>query len=687
MKRLSELLPDALVAFVITALASTIQAGEKRLFTLDDVTSIREVSEPQVSPDGNWVVYVVASSDLKEDKNTSALWMTAWDSKRTVRLTSGKTSDVRPRWSPDGQYLAFLSDRGNDDEINQLWLMDRRGGEAEKITDLPGGVSDYDWSPNSKRLVLVGRDPDPERPLSTRKAETRTPKPIVIDRFQFKEDETGYLDQRRCHLYLLDLAARKAEVLTPGRYDEGLPAWSPDGSAIVFVTKRGEDPDRHNNFDLYLIDAKTGAVPRQLTIHEGPDCDPYWESRPAWSPDGRLIAYLQGGPERLLEYAVHQLAVIRATGGSPRLLTSALDRNVTKPHWSTDGGSIFFLLEHDRRNELARVSSSGGPVARVLAGRFDLNDFDFGPDGRTAVLASEPSQPFEVFALEHGERRPISRQNQELFEQLKLATVEEIQFKSRDGTPINGFLVKPPNPQSGAKYPTLLRIHGGPALQFSQEFKDDWQLFAAHGYLVVAANPRGSSGRGEAFAKAIYADWGNKDVEDVLAAVDNIVSLGVADPQRLGIGGFSYGAMLTNYTIAKDARFKAAVSRAGSANILAGYGTDQYTLDYELELGTPWRNLDVWLRISFPFFHADRIVTPTLFLCGDKDFNVPLLNSEQMYQALRSLGRDTQLVIYPDQTHEIKRPSYFRDYLERSLEWYDRYLMTPAPGQFPASHQ
>jgi dipeptidyl aminopeptidase/acylaminoacyl peptidase len=666
-------------AALVFATLTFSQATDKRLLTLDDLALIREVSEPQVSPDGNWVVYTVSTSNLQEDKRTNDLWMTSWDGGQTVHLTSSKESEETPRWSPDDHYLTFLSDRGSDDEINQLWLMNRAGGEAEKITDLPGAVIDYAWSPDSKRLVLVGKDPDPQASLAKDKAEKKTPKPIVIDRFQFKEDETGYLDQRRRHLYLLDLTTRKTEILTPGRYDEVLPAWSPDSSAVVFVTKRGEDFDRHDNFDLYIVEANIGAVARQLTTYEGPDCDPIWESHPAWSPDGKLIAYLQGGPEKLIDYAVHQLAVIPAAGGSPKLLTPALDRNVTKPQWSPDGNSIFFLLEDDRSIQLAKVPTAGGPMEHVLAGSFDVSDFNLGPAGRTAFLSSWPSQPFEVFALDRGQRRPLSSQNQELFSKLKLGAVEEISFKSRDGTSISGFVVKPPDFQAGRKYPTLLRIHGGPVEEFSQEFMSDWQLFAAHGYVVVAANPRGSSGHGEAFAKAIYADWGNKDVQDVLAAVDHVVLQGIADPDRLGIGGWSYGGMLTNYTIARDPRFKAAVSGAGISNILAGYGTDQYTLDYETELGTPWKNLDVWLRISFPFFYADRIVTPTLFLCGDKDFNVPLLNSEQMYQALRSLGRDTQLIIYPGQYHAIKKPSYARDRLERYLAWYDKYLMAAVP--------
>lgn len=299
----------------------------------------------------------------------------------------------------------------------------------------------------------------------------------------------------------------------------------------------------------------------------------------------------------------------------------------------------------------------------------------WGRDGRIALLSSTPQEPYEVFALKGGELRPLSHQNHELLTKLRLGTTKQISFKSQDGTEIHGFMVQPPDFQVGKKYPTLVQIHGGPVGQYRNEFMFDWQIFAAHGYVVVAANPRGSSGRGEAFSKAIYADWGNKDAQDILAATDYVVAQEIADPSRLGIGGWSYGAILTNYTIATDKRFKAAVSGAGASNILAGYGTDSYVRDYEQELGVPWKNTDTWLRLSFPFLHADRIVTPTLFLCGEQDAEVPLLNSEQMYQALRSLGVNTQLIIYPGQHHELSKPSYLRDRLERYFGWYDKYLM------------
>jgi len=360
--------------------------------------------------------------------------------------------------------------------------------------------------------------------------------------------------------------------------------------------------------------------------------------------------------------------VIPASGGTPKILTFGLDRNVSQPLWAHDGKSLRFWVEDDAAQWLGRVSLNGGTIQPALKGRRVIQ-FISQMGEKTAVLASNFLSPSEVFALEGEKLRPLSRANDALLEQLRLAPVEETRFKSADGTEVHGFLVRPPAAAAG-RLPTVLRIHGGPQSQFGASFSPEWQIFAANGYAVVAANPRGSTGRGQDYAKAIYAAWGSVDVPDVLAAVDDAVSRGVADPNRLGVGGWSYGGMLTNYTIASDRRFKAATSGASISNILAGYGTDQYIRDYETELGKPWEKLETWMKVSYPFYHADRIVTPTLFLAGDKDFNVPLLNSEQMYQALRSQGIDTQLIIYPGQFHGLKRPSFIRDRMQRYLDWY-----------------
>jgi dipeptidyl aminopeptidase/acylaminoacyl peptidase len=648
---------------------------------------MRDVADPQLAPDGAWVAYTVSRVDSAADKRDADVWMSRTDGSQNLRVTTSPVSESRPRFSPDSKYLSFISSRNEDDGGSaQLWLLNRAGGEAERVTKLKGSVSDYVWAPDGKHIAMIIRDADPDSLTAAQKAKKKTAPPIVIDRFQFKKDVDGYLNQQRQHLYLFDVATRRLVNITPGVYDEYLPSWSPDSKQLVFSSKRGPDPDRHDNFDLFIIDAQPGATARALLNTDVPESAPNYGSRPAWSPDGKQIAFVQGGPKEQLVYALHQLMVVPVSGGSARPLTAGLDRNTTQPQWSADGKSIYFLLEDDRAESLMRVPAVGGKIEKVLAGPRQVGDFDMAGKGITVVLSSQPQQPNEVFALDKkGGLRPLSKQNDTWLKGISLGAVEPIQAKSKDGTMVSGFLIKPVGYQAGRKYPTLLRIHGGPVAQFGYGFSFEWQYFAANGYAVVVANPRGSSGRGLEYSKAIYADWGNKDTDDVLAVVDYAVAQGIADPDRLGVGGWSYGGIMTDQVIARDQRFKAAVSGASIANVLAGYGTDQYIRDYETELGTPWKNADVYMRVSYPFYHADRIKTPTLFVCGEKDFNVPLLNTEQMYQALKSLNVPTQLVIYPGQFHGVTTPSYVKDRYARYLNWYNKYLMTKGSAQATAS--
>jgi Dipeptidyl aminopeptidases/acylaminoacyl-peptidases len=653
-------------------IAGGISAAESpRLLKPEDFAALRDVDEPNISPDGNSMVYVVKTADMEKDKLVGNLWLAKWDGSENRPLTFGNKGQSHPRWSRDGKWIGFLSGREDENEVDQLWVLSTGGGEAEKLTDFKGSVEDFAWSPDSKRIVLVVHDPDPREPEKKEK-EKKTVPPLVINRFYFKHDVDGYLTERHSHLHLLDLASRKIEPLTSGRHDDVLPAWSPSGNEIAFVTKRGDDPDRTENWDVYVIGAQPGAKERQLTTSPEADPDPDWRSAPAWSPDGKWIAYIHGADPKKIEYGVHTLAIIPAAGGDAKILTANLDRNAVEPHWDPDGKSVFVIVEDDGAENLVRVPVGGGAPESVTAGRRKVTAYDVSRNGHVIVRVSTPDRPFEIFASEKDNPRCLSKQNDAFLAQVKLTPVEETKCKSKDGTEIHGFFVRAVN--STGKVPALLQPHGGPQSEYANEFSFGAQLFAANGYGVIMPNPRGSTGRGEKFAMGIYADWGNVDVQDDLAAVDEAIARGLADPDRLGVGGWSYGGISTNYIIATTTRFKAATSGASASNILAGYGTDHYVRDYEHELGPPWKNTETYLRISYPFLHADRIKTPTLFLCGERDFNVPLLNSEQMYEALRSLGVPTELVIYPGQFHGLKKPSYIIDRYKRYLDWYAKWM-------------
>lgn len=690
-----------LAALSLAALAMA-QASAAHPVTPADYARVAAVGDPQVDPAGQWIAYTVDRVDVAADKHVTHLWMTRWDGKRTVQLTGrAGESESSPRFSPDGQWIAFISGRGDDHDDDQLWLMNRAGGEGTKLPGITGSVVDLAWAPDSKRLVLVVEDPDPDekanaaaeavmpspaKPGTTPdtakpatearadKADDKKPRPIVIDRYRFMQDVDGFLGKQRKRLWLYDLATHRARRLTTGDYDEVLPAWSPDGTSIAFTSKRVPDPDRTYDSNLYLVtvgDAPT--EPKALTSFAGADQDEDWNSYPAWSPDGKRIAYLEGGPVELFSYGVRKLAVVPAAGGARTVLTPTLDRNVTNPFWSKDGRSIGFTVEDDGADRLAQVSAHGGAVQPVAGDALASLTAPVAAAGRIAFLMATSSAPDEVYLLDRGKPRQLSHQNDAWLKEVTLAPVARTSFRSKDGTEIHGFLILPPDARPGTPLPTILFNHGGPQSQFtaaSSGWWMQWQIFAGAGYAVVSSNPRGSTGRGEAFAKALYADWGGPAVPDALAAVDDAVARGVADPRNLYVGGWSYGGMLTDYLIASDTRFRAAVSGASIGNILAGYGTDEYIRDYEMELGKPWDHLDVWLRNSYPFYHNDRIITPTLFLVGDKDMNVPMLNSEQLYQALKSRGVDSQLVVYPGQFHGFTRPSFQKERMERWIAWY-----------------
>ncbi|MGN6149679.1 MAG: TolB family protein, partial [Rhizomicrobium sp.] len=349
----------AIIALAVLAPAVSI-AAPPRTLTPDDLYKMRDVSDPQIAPDGNWIAYAVRTVDAKADKRHTHIWMTRFDGSQTVQLTNRpKESEGTPRFSPDGRWLAFTSGRMDDKKNDQLWLMNRAGGEAQKVTDMKGGVVDYAWSPDGKKIAVIATDPDPNDKDGKDDDDDKTQKPIVIDRYYFMEDVTGYLTHRRDHIYVLDVATKKIEQVTTGDYDDALPAWSPDSKSIAFASNRHPDADRVDNWDIYTVAAQKGAQPKQITTYTGVDNAPGrfdTGSYPAWSPDGKYIAYWQGGEPRLIAYATNKLAIIPANGGQAKILTPSHDRNIGNVSWSNDSKSVLFSVEDDRTEYLARVS-------------------------------------------------------------------------------------------------------------------------------------------------------------------------------------------------------------------------------------------------------------------------------------------------------------------------------------------
>lgn len=658
------------------------QAPAKRNLTVDDFLALKNVGNARISPDGKWVAYTVRTLDLAEDKSHTQIWMVPAAGGESISLTDKDANSSHPRWSPDGKYLAFLSARGEGAKT-QVWTLYMGGGEAQQVTDTIQGVDDFEWSPAGERIALVLQDPSPEELEAARRAKAgekpkkTAPPPWVIDRQQFKWDTVGYLDSRRTHLYVLEVASRKMTQATSGDYDDREPAWSPDGRFLAFTSNRTENPDANYNTDIWVVASDNPDKGKSL-VHV--TTNPGADHSPAWSPDGNWIACVSQTDARALDYATQHLVVVPALGGEARVITKKLDRNIRHPQFSPDGQSILAMVEEDGVQPLARISVASGEVTLLTPGPLTVQDFSVNREGAVALTIGETSQPFEVFALSSGEPRRLSHVNDAFLAQVRLGKVEYAKAKGKDGVEVAGYITYPPAYNPELRYPTILRPHGGPVSQTGAEFDFTSQLFAANGYVVLQPNYRGSSGYGQAFSEAIFADWGNKDYQDLMTYVDYVIGRGIADPARLGVGSWSYGGILTNYCITKTDRFKAAISGASEALYITNYGHDHYQRDWNIEIGLPWKNRALWERIS-PFNSVEKIVTPTLIMGGDQDWNVPIINSEQLYQALKVLGRTTELVVYPGEFHAFTKPTHLKDRYERYLAWYAKYLKGEGTGR------
>ncbi len=638
---------------------------EKRNITTEDIFNFKTIRQPTFSPDGKWIAYVVTT--LNEEKNSykSDIWMIPSQGGEAIQITNNEAGDSSPCWSPDGKYLAFLSRRK---EKTQIWLFNTIGGEPYQLTKMKNGVSNFVWSPYSSKLAFITKDAEPEKEDEKDKKKKK-PEVIVVNRLQHKRDGGGYLDNRHNHIWLMSVADGEPKKLTDGQYDEGNISFSPDGKEITFSSNHTENPDANYNTDIWALDIASGKI-RQLTTNRGGD------SNPRWSHNGSYISYTANTIFNSL-YGINYLWVVPATGEKPKNLTAHVDRNISSiPVWSTDDKYIYFILEDSGNWHLCRISSAGGEIERIIDGERTIGNLIISPDGRylAFTLQDTLSVPELYIAQTNGEGlKKLTSLNDELMSQLKLSKPENIHYKSFDGQEIEGWIIKPIDFKPGKKYPMILKAHGGPNAQYGTSFNHEFQLLAAEGYVVLYTNPRGSSGYGYEFGRAIWRGWGNKDLKDVVAGVDFVINQGYVDPERIGISGWSYGGMMTNFGIVWTDRFKAAVSGAGVADYFGSYGYDDERIYWETELGLPWENFELYRKLS-PIKDVKNVKTPTLFMCGQNDYRCPLPESEKMYLSLKRLGVDTELIIYPGESHGISRLDFRVDRLKRIIQWFNKYL-------------
>ena len=650
-------------------IASAKQAKTINL-SIDHIMKMKSVESLALSPDSKWIAYVVTRVDEEKDKKFSQIHITSIDGKSTLPMTAVYMNASDPQWSPDGKYLAFLGVRGTDkDTENQVWTLDLRGGEAVQFTNVPQGVNSYRWSPDGTKMALVIKDAKPLTNASDENSSNEKLEPFVIDRLQFKKDYVGYLDRRRTHIYIKN-GHEKPIQITFGDYDDSDPQWNPDNKLIAFVSKREGDPDANNNSDIWLVDSsddKKNRELKKLTINPGPD------TNPSWSPDGNTIAYISSIEPDKLWYATEHLAITDKNNGETKLLSLNYDRMISTPMFSNDGKSIFALASDRGNRPLIKFDLSNGDKENITPGELSVRNYAIGNRDKIITLMSSHHSPFNFYLIKRNEIINLTNYNNAILKDTKLADVKRLIVPGWRNEPVESFIYYPPNYDNQKIYPTIFVLHGGPVSQHDTSFDEFAQLYAANGYIAVLPNPHGSSGYGQAYSYALNKKWGVPDFEDVDAIADYLVENGVSDPNKLGVGGWSYGGILTNYVITKSTRFSGAVSGASEVNHRANYGHDIYQNEWEVELGLPWVNIEDWEAIN-PFNDLGKVTTPTLVIGGQLDWNVPILNSEQLYQVLKRRGIDTKLVVYPGEYHGINRPSFVRDRYERFIDWFDQYV-------------
>jgi dipeptidyl aminopeptidase/acylaminoacyl peptidase len=643
-----------------------------RGITPEDYFAFRFLSDAHISPDGKQAVYVQTVIDTARNRRESSIWMVAIDEQGEPRRLSSEGADSNsPRWSPDGSWLAFLSNRGG--ETRQIYVLSMQGGEAHAVSKLKNGVSVFRWSPSGDRFVAVGRSgPSDEAP---RKSDVRH-----YTRISYKFNDTGWYDDKRNHLWVIDAATGKDKQITSGEdWNDTDPQWSPDGTRIAFVSDRtGHEYDGGFNKDVWVISAEGGALTK---ISDHPEED----NLPRWSPDGKQIAFAGKVTRRQLP----RLYVASADGGSSSHLIAEPDLIPSELAW-VGAKELRFQAETRGQVHVFALGLAARKVAPITSGERSVRGFDLNEKaGIMTYFANDfrNSDDLYVARLDGSSERRLTHANARLWADLDLARVERVPFKSTDGLPIDGFLVKPLGWQADKKYPMILSVHGGPANQYGVDWVHEFQVYAAKGWAVFYCNPRGSTGYGEKFERAIVNNWGGMDYQDVMAGVDAVLKQNPwIDQDRLGVTGGSYGGFMTNWILGHTNRFRGAVTLRSVSNFISDEGTRDGAYGHQEDFkGILFDDFDQFWDAS-PLKYAKNVKTPTLILHSDNDFRVPLEQGEQWFRALKHYGVNAELVIFPRENHNLTRtgePKHLVESLNWQVYWFKRFLNDDAGAKPP----
>ena len=647
-----------------------------RAMSRHDLLRIRFVSDPQLSPDGRTVAFVVTTLSEDKDEYLSNIWLVDAAGGAPRRFTTGPRRDSAPRWSPDGSRLAFVSER-EVKKKGQLYVMPAQGGEPTRLTDLRHGVSAVEWSPDGKRFVFVSRVGGWQEPESEEeKRKSRPPRVITTMKYRFNGE--GFTYDRRPQVFTVSIEGGEPRQLTEGDYDHADPVWSPDGRWIAYAAARHDARDHDDAGDIWLIAAE-GGTPRRLTGTAGP------AGHPAFAPGGDRVAYL-GRSEINASGKNVQLFTVEVSGGAPVCLTGDFDRSCAplgvRPLWSRGGAALLVASEDQGALGLYQVRPAGGPPRRIVGGERIVSGYSASRDGALVAFAtSDPIAPAEVFVCsgEGGRERRLTDLNAEWRAEVALSRPERFRLE-RAGFTLDGWIMKPFGFEPGRRYPLLLNVHGGPHAQYGFPFFDEFQVQCGAGYAVLYTNPRGSQGYGEAFTRAVVGDWGGGDAADVLAGLDEALRrYDWLDPGRLGLLGGSYGGFMTSWIVGHSKRFRAACSERAVNSHLTMFGSSDIGHIFNVvELGgvRPWEDTAKYLERS-PLTHAKDITTPLLIVHSEDDLRCPIGEAEQLFMALKTLRRDVTFVRFPDENHELSRSGKPRHRLERFriiLEWFAKYL-------------